>query len=132
MASVSAKKKTSEIWKFFDRIDEGHAICTMCKSKLSYKTSSSNLKKHLQKKHPTVTITFLESKRSTVVAQHKENGQNKESIDNDRPSTSEVSSLNSVEGRTALVEQISHIKIKPGSTIISVYLQKYLLEAKTI
>ncbi|CAH1969729.1 unnamed protein product [Acanthoscelides obtectus] len=76
----------------------------MCKSKLSYKTSSSNLKKHIQKKHPTVTITFLESKRSTVVAQHKENGQNNESIDNDRPSTSDVSSLNSVEGRRALVK----------------------------
>ncbi|CAH2004378.1 unnamed protein product [Acanthoscelides obtectus] len=76
----------------------------MCKSNLSYKTSSSNLKKHIQKKHFTVTITFLESKRSTVVTQHKENSQNKESIDNDRPSTSEVSSVNCVEGRTALVK----------------------------
>lgn len=53
---MNSKRKTSELWKFFDPIDENYATCNMCKQKFSYKTSTSNLKKHLKTKHPTVTI----------------------------------------------------------------------------
>lgn len=58
MAPIS-KKKTSVLWTFFEPVDEYYAICNMCKSKFSYKTSTSNLKKHIQNRHP--TVTFLKS-----------------------------------------------------------------------
>lgn len=50
------KRKTSQLWKYFEPENENYAICNMCKLRLSYKTSISNLKKHLKTKHPTVTI----------------------------------------------------------------------------
>lgn len=50
------RRKTSEVWNFFTPIDTTTAVCDMCKSKLSYKTSTSNLKKHIKNRHPTVTV----------------------------------------------------------------------------
>lgn len=45
------RKRTSEMWNFFKSVDENFARCNMCDTKLSYKTSTGNLKKHLIKKH---------------------------------------------------------------------------------
>lgn len=64
MAYELKKKKTSEIWKFFDPIDDFYAKCNICKTKISYKTSTSNLKKHMNNKHPTVALP--ESRRKIV------------------------------------------------------------------
>lgn len=49
--------KSSALWRFFEVIDAECAKCSMCKQKFSYRTSTSNLKKHLKNKHPTVDIT---------------------------------------------------------------------------
>lgn len=51
------RRKTSELWNFFKPIDSVFATCNLCKMKLSFKTSTSNLKKHLQSKHPTVKVS---------------------------------------------------------------------------
>lgn len=56
MSSKVRKTKTSKLWRYFKPIDEHFAICNMCKQKLSYKTSTSNLKKHIQSKHPSVKL----------------------------------------------------------------------------
>ncbi|KAJ2954342.1 hypothetical protein O0L34_g2603 [Tuta absoluta] len=58
----SRKMKTSNLWNCFDSIDTVNkiAICKMCKVRLSYKSSTSNLKKHLERKHP--TVQFIRSK----------------------------------------------------------------------
>lgn len=55
------RTKYSCVWNFFDVKDSCSAVCSICKCKLSYKSSVSNLKKHLQRKHP--TIQTGESKR---------------------------------------------------------------------
>lgn len=50
---VKMKTRTSEVWCHFDVISEANkvALCTICKQKLSFKSSVSNLKKHLKVKH---------------------------------------------------------------------------------
>lgn len=60
------KKKTSEIWRFFDPIDEVFAKCNICKNKISYKTTTSNLKKHMKTKHPTVTLPESSTRKKNV------------------------------------------------------------------
>lgn len=56
------RKNTSEMWNFFKPVEAKFAICNMCDTKLSYKTSTSNLKKHLNTKHPTLKITDVSLK----------------------------------------------------------------------
>ncbi|CAH1110400.1 unnamed protein product [Psylliodes chrysocephalus] len=62
--SNSKKRKSSELWNFFDPLDEVFAKCNICSTKLSYKTSISNLRRHLQSKHPTVTVPVPSMKSS--------------------------------------------------------------------
>nr|CAI5865856.1 unnamed protein product [Callosobruchus analis] len=46
-------RKTSPIWKFFVIADdsEGIAICRMCDNHLSYRSTISNLKRHVKRAH---------------------------------------------------------------------------------
>ncbi|XP_047038385.1 zinc finger BED domain-containing protein 4-like [Helicoverpa zea] len=55
---ASTLRKTSNVWVHFDieSVGEKTAVCKLCRVKLSYKTSSTNLKKHILRKHPTVEI----------------------------------------------------------------------------
>ncbi|GLV43586.1 uncharacterized protein CBL_20529, partial [Carabus blaptoides fortunei] len=54
--SAIKKRKTSGMWQFFESIGSMYAKCNICKSKISYKTTLSNLKKHMRSKHPTVAL----------------------------------------------------------------------------
>nr|CAI5865858.1 unnamed protein product [Callosobruchus analis] len=48
-------RKRSSLWKYFEILDDllSKARCRLCDHELSYRTSTSNLKKHLLSKHPT-------------------------------------------------------------------------------
>lgn len=74
--------KSSSIWNFF--VDKPNsdklAICNICKNELSYKSTSNNLKKHIQKKHPLVKLD-QDNTRSDVL-------QNPEQDDADEPGPS--------------------------------------------
>lgn len=50
------KRKSSKIWNFFTPIDHVSAKCDICKNVVSYKTSKTNLKRHMDRKHPTVNL----------------------------------------------------------------------------
>ncbi|XP_017130922.1 uncharacterized protein LOC108148401 [Drosophila elegans] len=50
------KRKTSEIWGFFRAVDDTFALCNICKAKLSYKTTTTNLSKHMNRMHPTTVL----------------------------------------------------------------------------
>ncbi|EDV42299.1 uncharacterized protein Dana_GF17912 [Drosophila ananassae] len=50
------KRKTSEIWCFFRAVDDTYAVCNICKAKLSYKTTTTNLSKHMNRMHPTTAM----------------------------------------------------------------------------
>lgn len=57
MTQSSKRQRYSELWNFFTPIeDDCFATCNMCKRKLSFKTTNSNLKKHLNSNHPTVLL----------------------------------------------------------------------------
>lgn len=51
------KRKTSEIWYFFRAVDDTYALCNICKAKLSYKTTTTNLSKHMNRMHPNANST---------------------------------------------------------------------------
>ncbi|XP_037294895.1 uncharacterized protein LOC115450108 isoform X2 [Manduca sexta] len=51
---MSGSRKTSIAWKYFTDIGNDHAVCKICNEFFSYKTSVSNLKKHIIRKHPSV------------------------------------------------------------------------------
>ncbi|EDW13694.1 uncharacterized protein LOC6572081 isoform X1 [Drosophila mojavensis] len=51
------KRKTSEIWCFFRAVDDTFALCNICKAKLSYKTTTTNLSKHMNRMHPNANVT---------------------------------------------------------------------------
>lgn len=50
------KGKKSVIWNFFTPQNEIKATCNFCKQALSYKSSISNLKQHIQRKHPSIKM----------------------------------------------------------------------------
>lgn len=52
--------KRSPVWLYFSVVDNYKKIakCDVCKQKLSFKYSVSNLKKHFTGKHPTIKIGF--------------------------------------------------------------------------
>lgn len=58
---MSSKQKRSAIWLYFNVVSEGQAKCTsrctLCKNIYSFKGgTTSNLKKHIKTRHPTVEI----------------------------------------------------------------------------
>ncbi|XP_046684616.1 uncharacterized protein LOC124370373 [Homalodisca vitripennis] len=63
MLHVVSANRFSVDFRMLDRV----AVCNICKQRLSYKTSTSNLRKHMKCKHPTVSLdeatpnTFLGS-----------------------------------------------------------------------
>lgn len=53
--SEKTNKRTSAIWEYFTNLGNYHAECLFCKAPLSFKSSISNLAKHLKTKHPEIT-----------------------------------------------------------------------------
>lgn len=48
----SKRPRTSKIWNFFTFVDQENAICNKCNQRISHKSTISNLKKHLLRRHP--------------------------------------------------------------------------------
>lgn len=44
------------MWRYFTYVDEHYAKCDICKTKISHKTTMSNLKKHIERKHPLINV----------------------------------------------------------------------------
>lgn len=86
--------KYSHLWSYFSVSDrtKQRARCDICGQILSYKTTTSNLKKHLDRKHPTVTVStsnILDETNSTatltsVVLQSEQLETNRTSVTNNQ------------------------------------------------
>nr|CAI5826243.1 unnamed protein product [Callosobruchus analis] len=52
--AILGKRKSSYLWKYFERIDDWQckAKCLICGHDISYRSTTNNLKKHLNRKHP--------------------------------------------------------------------------------
>ncbi|KAJ8950449.1 hypothetical protein NQ318_010326 [Aromia moschata] len=57
MSSRQSSRKSSRIWHYFTDLVDYYAKCNICGVSLSYRTTTSNLKKHLLKKHKNVDIS---------------------------------------------------------------------------
>lgn len=51
MSNMSVNKPRSDVWNYFDKGPNCNAICTICKKHISYKSTITNLKGHLKRKH---------------------------------------------------------------------------------
>ncbi|XP_071444195.1 uncharacterized protein [Hetaerina americana] len=92
-------KRRSLLWSYFSIIDSSMATCNICKQQLSHKSSSSNLRKHLLRKHPCVDPQSIEPGRMSSVSKKSETTSPKESLGNDEslevPHDSSTSIINS-------------------------------------
>lgn len=61
-----SKKRLSVLWRFFTYIDPHYAKCEICKVKISHKTTMSNLKKHMERKHPLVDLQIYNRPQQEV------------------------------------------------------------------
>lgn len=68
-----SKRKHSIVWNFFTAQDEIKATCNICHQNLSYKASISNLKQHMNRKHPTIKLIAHDQNSQTTSAQVVEN-----------------------------------------------------------
>ncbi|KAF6197673.1 hypothetical protein GE061_008639 [Apolygus lucorum] len=50
------KRKRSLMWQYFDAIDAFYAICKICGGKVAFRSTTSNLKRHMTAKHPNVIM----------------------------------------------------------------------------
>nr|XP_015839926.1 PREDICTED: zinc finger BED domain-containing protein 4-like [Tribolium castaneum]XP_015839927.1 PREDICTED: zinc finger BED domain-containing protein 4-like [Tribolium castaneum] len=80
-----SSSKRSPIWNFFTPIDKDKAKCDLCSQKMSYKSSTSNMKRHVQRKHPTVKMKPEVEKNKNI--------SDKEDIVRDREEIPSTSSL---------------------------------------
>ncbi|XP_047103747.1 E3 SUMO-protein ligase ZBED1-like, partial [Schistocerca piceifrons] len=58
------RSRRSELWNHFTVLDEEFAKCGLCGKKLSYKTSTTNLKKHIERSH--VMVNFATNSSRSV------------------------------------------------------------------
>lgn len=67
-----SNKRTSAMWNFFTILDaqKQSAKCNLCKQVLSYKSSVTNLKRHILSRHPTVNI-LPNNERSETVSKNR-------------------------------------------------------------
>ncbi|CAH1397979.1 unnamed protein product [Nezara viridula] len=56
MEQKKGKQKYSPIWNLFEVIDRDCARCLICAKRFSYRSTTSNLRKHLERKHGTLQV----------------------------------------------------------------------------
>lgn len=59
---MASKRKTSEVWNFFTEKSKSDkiAVCNICKLECSYKSTSNNLKKHIERRHIGVKLNTIQ------------------------------------------------------------------------
>ncbi|XP_072400230.1 zinc finger BED domain-containing protein 4-like [Diabrotica undecimpunctata] len=111
------RKKTAHIWKFFTPQDQANAMCNICKQVLSYKTSTTNLKRHFERKHPLVKLSPDLTLRTSVLSRPVQIATttqvNPIQPGNSEPSTSLCTSISSSAGHS----QESNVRSKIQTSI---------------
>lgn len=59
------KGKKSIVWNFFTPESEIKAVCNFCRQILSYKSSITNLKQHILKKHPSIKLQSTDNRTNS-------------------------------------------------------------------
>jgi hypothetical protein len=108
------RRKTSPLWAYFTELsgNEKMAKCDMCGQKLSYRSSISNLKKHLDKRHPTINLKLDERCANSSPVPSTSIPNTSEIISDSQPSNS-----NNVQPQTStsIGTNNTNIIVQPGS-----------------
>ncbi|CAG9789920.1 unnamed protein product [Diatraea saccharalis] len=82
--SDAVSHKRSSLWLYFKSIDkvQNIAMCLICKKRLSYLTSITNLKRHLTRKHPHLQVNGIMNTKNMLLAS---DGQLYEIDDSEKP-----------------------------------------------
>lgn len=115
---IMKRARTSEVWTHFtvDSEENKIAICKICQQKCSFKTTISNLNKHMKSKHVAV-ISSSPSKRLRQIPENETGSTNTQisSSENVQPvagsSSSVASTSNTVENYQAYSRQLVQSKI---------------------
>lgn len=115
---IMKRARTSEVWTHFtvDSEENKMAICKICQQKCSFKTTISNLNKHMKSKHVAV-ISSSPSKRLRQIPENETGSTNTQisSSENVQPvagsSSSVASTSNTVENYQAYSRQLVQSKI---------------------
>lgn len=83
--------KPSIVWNIFIRNNKDEAQCSICKKKLKYYGSTTNLKKHLSKIHP---IQYRQEVENEVETEPIAGPSNESSINNTESTASKIVTLN--------------------------------------
>jgi hypothetical protein len=106
------RRKTSPLWAYFTELsgNEKKAKCDMCSQKLSYRSSISNLKKHLDKRHPTINLKLDERCANSSPVTSTSISNTGEVISDSQPSNS-----NNVQPQTSTETINTNIIVQPCS-----------------
>nr|CAI5841850.1 unnamed protein product [Callosobruchus analis] len=69
---INEQKKNFSLVELFFKETEFLAKCDLCKETVSYKTSTTNLKKHIERKHPLVRLQHFEDSRFKTCAEQND------------------------------------------------------------
>ena len=47
----SSRRLCSDVWKYFDKVENKSVTCKVCKQKFAFHCSTTNLRDHLQRNH---------------------------------------------------------------------------------
>ncbi|XP_072376816.1 uncharacterized protein [Diabrotica undecimpunctata] len=116
-AVSNSKRKRSQIWNYFTRKKPGEyvATCNLCKKELGFRSTTSNLKKHLDRKHPHVEIKSENDDikkdvpevpvKTCLICLHTDQTETREFV--------QVHNLNLEEGEKTYVTKIQEIMNQP-------------------
>ncbi|XP_054290124.1 E3 SUMO-protein ligase ZBED1-like isoform X2 [Macrosteles quadrilineatus] len=62
-----APKRTSIVWKFFNKNSNDLAMCILCKKEIRHNSSTTNLRDHLHRKHPECLSLKLQDDGTEIV-----------------------------------------------------------------
>ncbi|CAH1107422.1 unnamed protein product [Psylliodes chrysocephalus] len=126
--NMSGSQKRSDIWKYFTTTSSSDkAKCTLCSTIYFYKGgTTSNLKKHLSSKHPTIILDKSVTRISVLVEQKATNSEEAESYQGEA-STSTASTIPQLTSKSESALEPTHQvskKLKVQSSLGKIFMSK--------
>ncbi|KAH9632474.1 hypothetical protein HF086_011935 [Spodoptera exigua] len=113
----------SVAWDHFTDKGQQMAVCNICKIQLSFKSSVSNLTKHLKRKHPFISLVGRNEVPAPVIAAQTSQQPPPSDQVQSSPSTQTAGIIRQVEGQPGPSTNLVRLA-QPGSRTIASYIYK--------
>ncbi|CAH1106752.1 unnamed protein product [Psylliodes chrysocephalus] len=115
---MSMRNKKSVLWNFFNPTSDDKARCTLCNQSISCNTSISNLKRHMQRKHPLVQISSeVSTNRAIILPSQLAEAAPPPLPEIELSPSDETEPFPSTNSIICTITQPQSAKIKPGNTL---------------